>query len=145
MLWLVKKLHVARSGYYSWLQRQSNPGKRAKQDEEIAADIEVVFKTHRSRYGSPRIHQELRGKGRHIGRKRLERLMKRQGYRHYSADVLGVAPNKKRGIKLQQIYYRVNLIQQNKTDTGAVILPTSAPQKVGAILLYGWIYIQGEL
>ena len=44
VLWLVKKLQVAHSGYYSWLQMQSNPGKRAKQDEEIAADIEVVFK-----------------------------------------------------------------------------------------------------
>ena len=44
VLWLVKKLQVARSGYYSWLQRQSNPGKRAKQDKEIAADIEVYLK-----------------------------------------------------------------------------------------------------
>jgi hypothetical protein len=51
ILWMVKKLNVARSGYYSWLQRQSNPGKRAQQDEEIAADIELVFKTHRRRYG----------------------------------------------------------------------------------------------
>ena len=76
---MVKKLNVARSGFYSWLQRQSNPGKRAQQDEEIAADIELVFKTHRRRYGSPRIHQELRENGRHISRKRVERLMKRQG------------------------------------------------------------------
>ena len=79
VLWLVKKLQVTRSGYYSWLQRQSNLGRRAKQDKEISADNEVVFNTHRSRYGSPRIHQELRGNGRHIVRKRVERLMKRQG------------------------------------------------------------------
>ncbi len=79
---MVKKLNVARSGYYSWLQRQSNPGKRAQQDEEIAADIELVFKTHRRGYGSPRIHQELRENGRHISRKRVERLMKRQGAEH---------------------------------------------------------------
>ncbi len=27
--WLVKRLNVARSGCYSWLQRQANPGSRA--------------------------------------------------------------------------------------------------------------------
>ena len=79
VLWLLKELQVARGGYYSWLQRQSNPGKRAKQEKENTTDIEVEFKTHRSRYGSPRIHQELRGNGRHISLKRVERLMKRQG------------------------------------------------------------------
>ena len=45
VLWLVKKLQVARSGYYSWLQRQSNPGKRAKQSQEIAEYIEVILPT----------------------------------------------------------------------------------------------------
>ena len=42
-------------------------------------------------------------------------------------NALGVAQNKKSEIKLQQISCCVNLIQQNQTDTGAVILPTSAP------------------
>ena len=28
-------------------------GERAKQDEEMPTDIEVVFKTHRNNYGSP--------------------------------------------------------------------------------------------
>lgn len=100
VLWLVKKLQVARSGYYSWLQRQSNPGKRAKQDEEIAADIEVVFKTHRSRYRSPRIHQELRGNGRHIGRKRVERLMKRQGIQALQRRRFRCCPKQEEGHKI---------------------------------------------
>ena len=100
VLWLVKKLQVARSGYYSWLQRQSNPGKRAKQDKEIAADIEVVFKTHRSRYGSPRINQELRGNGRHIGRKRVERLMKRQGIQALQRRRFRCCPKQEEGNKI---------------------------------------------
>jgi putative transposase len=83
-----------------WLQRQSNPGKRAKQDEEIAADIEVVFKTHRSRYGSPRIHQELRGNGRHIGRKRVERLMKRQGIQALQRRRFRCCPKQEEGNKI---------------------------------------------
>jgi putative transposase len=86
VLWLVKKLQVARSGYYSWLQRQSNPGKRAKQDEEIAADIEVVFKTHRSRYGSPR--------------KRVERLMKRQGIQALQRRRFRCCPKQEEGNKI---------------------------------------------
>ena len=28
VLWLVKKLQVARSGYYSWMQRQNNPANK---------------------------------------------------------------------------------------------------------------------
>ncbi len=77
--WLCQRLDVARSGYYSWLQRQSNPGPRRTEDEEIASEIYEVFHAHRRHYGSPRIHQELRQNGRHVGRKRVEKLMRRQG------------------------------------------------------------------
>jgi putative transposase len=62
--WLVKRMNVARSGYCSWLQRQANPGPRATEDDEIAGAIERVCRAHRRRYGSPRIHQELREAGR---------------------------------------------------------------------------------
>ena len=122
VLWLVKKLQVARSGYYSWLQRQSNPGKRAKQDDEIAADIEVVFKTHRSRYGSPRIHQELRGNGRHIGRKRVERLMKRQGIQALQRRRFRCCPKKEEGNKIATniLSRKFNPTEQNRYWCGDI-------------------------
>ena len=42
----------------------------------ISAEIEAVFEEHRGFYGSPRIHQELRAAGRHVGLHRVARLMR---------------------------------------------------------------------
>jgi transposase InsO family protein len=68
---------VARSGFYAWRQRQEAPGKRAAENAAITAEITAVFQEHRGFYGSPRIHQELRASGRHVGRHRVARLMRR--------------------------------------------------------------------
>jgi transposase InsO family protein len=68
---------VARSGFYAWRQRQEAPGMRAAENAVITAEIEAVFQGHRGFYGSPRIHQELRACGRHVGRHRVARLMRR--------------------------------------------------------------------
>ena len=68
---------MARSGFYAWRQRQEAPGKRAAENAVISAEIEAVFQEHRGFYGSPRIHQELRASGRHVGRHRVARLMRR--------------------------------------------------------------------
>ena len=75
--WLCRQLGVARSGYYAWRQRQEAPGKRAAENARLIAEIEAVFGEHRGFYGSPRIHQELRASGRHVGRHRVARLMRR--------------------------------------------------------------------
>jgi transposase InsO family protein len=68
---------VARSGFYAWRQRQEAPGKRAAENALITAEIKAVFQEHRGFYGSPRIRQELRASGRHVGRHRVARLMRR--------------------------------------------------------------------
>ena len=67
---------MARSGYYAWRQRQEAPGERAANNAVISAEIEAVFEEHRGFYGSPRIHQELRAAGRHVGLHRVARLMR---------------------------------------------------------------------
>ncbi len=143
--WVSKKPQVARSGYYSWLQKQGVSFKRAKQDEEISADIEVVFKIHRSRHGSPRIHQEVRGNGRHIARKRIERLMKRQGLQALQRRRFRCCPKQEEGnkIALNILYFIFNPTEPNRYWCGALL--TSAPQKARAILPYECIYIQGVL
>jgi transposase InsO family protein len=74
--WLCRQLGVARSGFYAWRQRQEAPGKRSAENAAITAEIEAVFQEHRGFYGSPRIHQELRASGRHVGRHRVARLMR---------------------------------------------------------------------
>ena len=70
-------LGVSRSGYYAWKGRPAAP--RAEQDEELVDEIKAAYEAGRGTYGSPRVHRELRAKGRRIGKKRVERLMRQHG------------------------------------------------------------------
>ncbi len=70
-------LGVSRSGYYAWRDRPEAP--RAKADAELLVEIKAAHKVGRKAYGSPRVHRELRANGRRVGRKRVERLMRREG------------------------------------------------------------------
>ncbi len=70
---MCRVLEVSRSGFYAAQQRQ--PSRRAQADGELQAEIAAIFDHSRQRYGSPRIHAELRARGRHCGRKRVARLM----------------------------------------------------------------------
>jgi putative transposase len=72
-------LEVSRSGYYAWSGRPAPS--RAIVDAELRAQIAAVHQRSRSTYGSPRVHAELRGRGTHVGRKRVERLMREDGLR----------------------------------------------------------------
>lgn len=74
---LCENLEVSRSGYYAWLSRPLS--QRAAQSEALADEIEDVHHSRRGVYGSPRIHDELIKRGRKIGRKRVERLMRARG------------------------------------------------------------------
>lgn len=70
-------LGVSRSGYYAWRARPEAP--RAKSDAELVVEIKAAHKAGRGAYGSPRVHRELRANGRRVGKKRVERLMRREG------------------------------------------------------------------
>ena len=65
---------VSRSGYYAWKGRPAAP--RAMADAALVIEIKAAHKTGRGAYGSPRVHRELRARGRRVGRKRVERLMR---------------------------------------------------------------------
>lgn len=68
---------VSRSGYYAWKARPDAP--RVKEDAELVVEIKAASKAGRGNYGSPRVHRELRAKGRRVGKKRVERLMRQEG------------------------------------------------------------------
>jgi putative transposase len=70
-------LGVSRSGYYAWASRDENA--RAAADHALAAEIRAAHAASRGRYGSPRVHAELRARGRRVGRKRVARLMRGMG------------------------------------------------------------------
>jgi transposase InsO family protein len=74
---LCSVLGVSRSGYYAWKGRA--PAPRAREDAELVREIKAAHKHGRLVYGSPRVHRELRAKGRRVSRKRVARLMRREG------------------------------------------------------------------
>jgi putative transposase len=79
ILSLCENLDVSPSGYYGWLERQSQPGRRARENHTLAKDIQAIHEESRQTYGSPRIVLELRKQGRHHGRNRVARLMNEEG------------------------------------------------------------------
>jgi putative transposase len=98
---LCEALEVSRGGYYGWLSRPES--RRLREDRQLSTRIRAVFQRSRGRYGSPRIHAELRSEGIHCGRRRVRRLMNKQGLwarpgRRFktttqSSHALPVAPN----------------------------------------------------
>jgi len=76
---LCKVLSVSRSGYYGWRDRP--PSRRARQDAALTGKICEIHERSRETYGSPRVHAELRSIGIRCGRKRVARLMRKEGLR----------------------------------------------------------------
>jgi hypothetical protein len=72
-------LKVSRAAYYA--ARGDRPCDRDREDAELAVLITAEHKRSRGRYGAPRIHAELRGKGHRHSRKRVARLMRQRGLR----------------------------------------------------------------
>jgi transposase InsO family protein len=71
---MCRVIHVSRSGYYEWLKRDKSS--RKKKDLELKEKIRSIYEQSKKRYGSPRIHAELRALGIRCGKKRVERLMR---------------------------------------------------------------------
>lgn len=93
---------VSRAGYYAWRSRPES--KRAAENQALLGDIRRVHEASQGRYGSPRVHAALRASGRRVGRRRVERIMRRHGVRGLvarprrvrttdSRHALPVAPN----------------------------------------------------
>ena len=74
---MCRTLGISENGYYAWRKRPTCERKR--EDAQLTQEIRQVFVMHRGRYGSPRIHVELRDQGRSISRKRVARLMRQAG------------------------------------------------------------------
>ena len=73
-------LEVSRSGYYEWRQRPASL--RDVDDAHLFDLIRDVHASSRATYGAPRVHAELKlGRGIHVGKKRVVRLMHQGGLR----------------------------------------------------------------
>jgi transposase InsO family protein len=76
---MCKVLKVSSSGYYYW--RKHPVGTRHQNQNQLESHIRRVHRQSQSRYGSPRITDELRDQGIKVSRNRVARLMQKAGIR----------------------------------------------------------------
>jgi transposase InsO family protein len=74
---MCKVLEVSRSSYYK--RRKKEKGKRFKENKELLEKIKEVFSSSKERYGSPRVTAELKRQGINCNKKRIARLMNKNG------------------------------------------------------------------
>ncbi len=68
---------MTRSGFYAWRRRPESA--HAQADRRLCVAVRAAFERSRRRYGSPRIHRDLRDEDIRVSRKRVVRLMREEG------------------------------------------------------------------
>jgi transposase InsO family protein len=91
-----------RQGYYEWLAAEPARQQRIQADDDLAGQIRAIHGEHNGSYGSPRVTDELRRRGRPVNRKRVERIMRERG-------IAGITRRRRRSL--------------TKPDTAAVPAP----------------------
>jgi putative transposase len=74
---MCRLLEVTRQGYYAYVSRP--PCQRVRDDVELCALAREIFDESRATYGSPRVHRELQTRGHHVGKRRVERVLRGMG------------------------------------------------------------------
>ena len=101
-------LEVSNSGFYAWCSRPESA--RARDERRLKVQIRASHEASKRRYGSPRIHQDLKAAGERVSRKRIARLMKEEGI---------VARRKRRFVKTTDSKHNLpvvpNLLERNFT------------------------------
>ena len=126
-------LGVSPAGYYAWRSRPES--RRSAANRELVDDIKRVHRDTCGRYGSPRIHAELKAQGRGVSRGRIERLMRHHGIRAIMARPRRVRTTDSR----HDFPIAPNLLERNFT--------AAAPNRIWlADITYvetdqGWLYL----
>jgi len=71
---LCRTMGVSRSGFYDYLAKPTSA--RSRRNSELTAKTRAVFAEHRKRYGSPRIHRELRERGEVVSKNKIAQIMR---------------------------------------------------------------------
>ena len=76
---MVNMFKVSRSRYYDWLH--SGPSNHDIRDQELLEVIKQIFHKKRGRYGSPRVHEDMKEQEIKCSRKRVARIRRENGLR----------------------------------------------------------------
>jgi putative transposase len=129
---MCRLLGVSRSGFHAWQRRA--PSDRALADAWLGERIAAVHRESRGTYGARRVHAVLRRQGIHVGRKRVERLMRAQ-------QLSGAVPRKRARTTI-----RVAGVRPATDLVGRDFAPSAPNQLWVADIKYiptaaGWLYL----
>lgn len=127
-------LQVSRAAYY--VAREGKPSPRQVEDAELTEAITQVHEDSKGRYGAPRIHAELRRRGRRHGKKRITRLMR-------AAKIRGRTPKrwKKTTIPDPAAATRVDLVRRDFTANASAINSRWCGDITYVPTWEGWLYL----
>jgi transposase InsO family protein len=77
---LLRVLDIEESTYYGWVKQAEQPSDREMVDRGLLSNIYEIWTTSGGTYGSDRVWRQLRRDGISVSRKRIERLMREQGW-----------------------------------------------------------------
>jgi putative transposase len=103
---MCRLLSVSRSGYYGWKQRP--PSGRDRANQLLKAEIKRVFDDEKGRPGAPRIARRLQEEGQPVGRHRIARIMRDNGWRAKAARKYKATTNSKHSLPVAP-----NLLEQD--------------------------------
>ncbi|MGW0964515.1 IS3 family transposase, partial [Streptomyces gelaticus] len=66
---ICRVLGVSRAGYYRHLATEQARAERRAEEKQAVSEIRAIHAEHHGAYGAPRVHAELRARGRRINRK----------------------------------------------------------------------------
>ena len=129
---MCRMLGVSRSGFHAWQRRP--PSDRALTDAWLVEQITRIHRHSRGTYGARRVHAALRQQRVHVGRKRVERLMRAQ-------KISGAVPRKRARttIRVAGVRAAADLVSRD-------FVPSAPNQLWVADIKYiptavGWLYL----
>ena len=127
-------LKVSRSAYYAARDEHRSP--REVDDTQLLEQIRSVHQQSKGRYGAPRVHAELRRRGRRHGRKRVARLMRQ-------ARLRGRAPKrwKKTTIADPAAAARADLVRRDFTADASRLNARWCGDITYVPTWEGWLYL----
>jgi putative transposase len=82
---------VSTSAFYAWVTRCAPAAAAEQAEAALVAEVLAIHRESKGTYGSPRVHAELRRRGRPVNRKRIQRLMRQHG-------IVGHRPRRRRSL-----------------------------------------------
>jgi len=136
---MCRVLQVSKAGYYAWRARPL--AARVQEDRRLRARIRVIYEEAKGRYGSPRVHQELRALGLPCGKHRTARLMRVEGLRAKSARRFRVTTQSEHAHPIAPNVVARDFAVPEPTRAAAVAAPVWMADITYVPTGEGWLYL----